>query len=419
MAKVRIVSFGCSNNIAEGEMMAGLLYSAGHEIVEQGEEILVINLCTVKGPSINKGLRLARKSSARIIFAGCIPKGEVDNLLGLKAGACLINTHNIHRIVEAVENIQQGKQVSFLDDTKEPKLSIPRKRKNNVISIIPISSGCVSSCNYCIVKTIKGTLLSYSIESIMNEVRASLGQGCRELWITAQDTGCYGMDINTNLPELLKTILSIEGDYKIRLGMANPDFIHKHLDELIKLFKHDNIFKFLHIPVQSGSDKILKDMNRNYSIEEYKKIVSEFRKAIPEITISTDVILGYPTETRNDFEATLKLIKETVPDILNVNRYWSMQGTPASNLKSLPSEILKQRSLETVELFEKIAMERNKQWLGWSGKILIDEKGKTGTFMGRNFAYKPVIIKGDFNLGDEINVKIEDTNEHYLLASMD
>lgn len=396
--------------------MAGLLQLEGYEIVNNNEDLIIINLCSVKGPSLHKGLREAKKSNAKVIFAGCIPKHEVNNLLKLKPKASLINTHNIDRIVEAVEKTLDNKQVQFLNDSKKVKLCMPRKRKNKVISIIPISSGCVSSCNYCIVKSIKGDLFSYPLNKILEEVNLSLNQGCKELWITAQDTGCYGLDIGTSLPELLKQILEIKGNFKIRLGMANPNFIYKYLKELIEIFKDDKMFKFLHLPIQSGSDKILKDMNRKYSVKQYKEIIKEFKRQIPEMTISTDLILGYPTETEKEFQESIDLVKETKPDILNINRFWSMPNTAASKLKALPSEVLKKRSLEMVKLFDEIALVNNSKWLNWEGEILIDEKGKGDSFVGRNFAYKPIIVKGNFKLGEQTKVKIKEITKFDLRA---
>ncbi|MBU4242201.1 MAG: tRNA (N(6)-L-threonylcarbamoyladenosine(37)-C(2))-methylthiotransferase, partial [Nanoarchaeota archaeon] len=372
--------------------------------------------CSVKGPSLHKGLREAKKSNAKIIFAGCIPKHEVKHLLELKPKASLINTHNIDRIVYAVEKTLENKQVKFLNNSKKLKLCIPRKRKNKVISIIPISSGCVSSCNYCIVKSIKGDLFSYPPNKILEEVNQSLEDGCKEIWITAQDIGCYGLDIGTTLPKLLKQILEVKGNFKIRLGMANPNFVHKSLKELIEIFKDEKMFKFLHIPIQSGSDKVLKDMNRKYSVEQYKEIITKFKQQIPEMTISTDLILGYPTETEEYFQESINLIKETKPDILNINRFWSMPNTVANKLKSLPSEVLKKRSLKITNLFDKITLENNSKWLNWKGEILIDEKGKNGTFVGRNFAYKPVVIKGKFKLGELIKIKVKETTKYDLRA---
>ena len=150
------------------------------------------------------------------------------------------------------------------------------------------------------------------------------------MWLTSQDTACYGYDIDTNIVNLLKKILKMQRDFRIRLGMGNPDYFPDYLDELIEVFKDRRMYKFLHIPVQAGSDNVLKAMKRNYSISTFKNIIRKFRSNIPDITLSTDIICGYPDETDEDFEETIKLIKEIRPDVLNISRFWPRPGTIAA-----------------------------------------------------------------------------------------
>ena len=417
MAKVRIVTFGCSNNVAEGEIMAGLLREYGYDIVESGEDISIINLCSVKGPSLNKGIREARNSSSKVIFSGCIPRHGISKLLEVRPDASLLNTHSIENVVDAVEQTLAGRRVEYLEESRKAKLCLPRHRKNSIVAIIPISSGCVSSCSYCAVKAIKGSLFSYPPEKIVWEIKESLADGCRELWVTAQDTGCYGEDIGKDLPFLLDTILDLEGNFMVRLGMANPAFVHKHLDAMVSAFNHPKMFKFLHVPLQSGSDNILNAMRRNYTARTFREIVERFRKEIPDITISTDMIVGFPGETEKDFQDSMDLLEDVRPDILNLNRFWAMPGTAAAKMKPLPSEIIKERSLKMALLFDEISLERNQRWIGWEGSVIIDEKGKAGTFIGRNFAYKPVVLKGAFQLGEELRIRVEKATLHDLRAS--
>jgi tRNA A37 methylthiotransferase MiaB len=178
------------------------------------------------------------------------------------------------------------------------------------------------------------------------------------------------------------------------------------------------MFKFLHIPVQAGSDDVLKAMKREYSVESFENIITKFRQAIPEITISTDIICGYPGETDEDFKKTYELIERIKPDVLNISRFWPMPGTIAGKKKQLPSEVLKERSIMLKSLHDKIAFESNKKWIGWEGKIIIDELGKSDTFVGRNYTYRPVIVKGNFKLGDTIFVKIKNITRHDLRAEI-
>jgi MiaB/RimO family radical SAM methylthiotransferase len=200
----------------------------------------------------------------------------------------------------------------------------------------------------------------------------------------------------------------------VRLGMTNPQYVLRYLDDLINILKDKKMFKFLHIPLQSGSDKILSDMNRPYSQKDYIKIIKKLKKHHPDLTISTDIIVGFPTETDKDFQDTLECIRSTRPDILNISRYWPRPGTKAAALKQLDGKIVKERSKVLLELFNKISKENNSRWLGWQGSVLIDEVGKDDSFIGRNYAYKPIIVKGRFKLGEKINVKITETTVHDL-----
>ena len=237
--------------------------------------------------------------------------------------------------------------------------------------------------------------------------------------VAEQDNAAYGLDCRTNLIELLKKICSIKGNFYIRIGMMDPDNVLNILDELIEMYKNPKIFKFLHIPLQSGSDRILKLMNRKYKTEDFKKIIMKFKGEIPDITISTDIICGFPGETAKDFNLSLKLIAWLKPDVLNISRYWKRKGTLAAEF---PNQVLgrdiKARSTAMTKLFSSIAPKRNKSWLGWSGKILIDEKGKPGSWIGRSFTYKPVVIKSDSNLaGQKLKVKITEAKPNYLIGT--
>lgn len=225
-------------------------------------------------------------------------------------------------------------------------------------------------------------------------------------------------DGKQKIVELLKQILSIPIDFKLRLGMMNPGNTITILDELIEIYKNPKMFKFLHIPIQSGNDGILKLMNRKYTVENFFDVVNEFRKNIPEITISTDIIVGFPSETEEQFEDSLNLLKRIKPDVLNLSRYAVREDTIAAKMKQLSTNTLKQRSRTMTNMYREIALENNKKWINWQGKILIDEKGKHDSWIGRNYCYKPVVVKGDFNLGDEIEVKIVDATSFDLRGEL-
>jgi len=216
--------------------------------------------------------------------------------------------------------------------------------------------------------------------------------------------------------ELLDEVLNIKGDFKIRLGMINPNFALKYLDRLIKVYKNEKMFKFLHVPVQSGNNRILKLMRRKYTVEDYKKIVSRFKKEIPDITVSTDIICGFPSETEEEFLDSFNLIKETKPDILNINMFWPRPKTEAAKMKQIPSWKIKERTRKLTKLFHRIALEQNKKWIEWNGEIIIDGYGKNNTSVGRNYAYKQVVLKGKYKFGEKVKVEISKATKFDLRA---
>jgi len=415
MVKVNFITQGCSSNLRESEIMMGLLDESGYKIAkdENESEVNVVNICTVKGDmtALKEIARLKKKfPEKKLIVAGCINESIIPKIKNLDRGISLVNTHNLGRISSVVENLLGNATLELLDKKYEQKVNLPSVRKNPIIGIVPILNGCNYFCTFCSTKLVKGKLFSYPMDAIREDVKSHLKSGCREIWITSNDTGAYMVDMGgkSKLVGLMEQILSIPLDFKVRIGMMNPGNTIPALDKLIELYKHPKMFKFLHVPVQAGNNEVLKAMNRRYSAEDFIKIVEAFRKEIPEITISTDIIVGFPSETEWQFEDSLNLIKKTRPDIVNISRYAARDGTIAAKMKQFSTNELKRRSKLMTDVFRKIAYENNKKWLNWEGKILIDDAGKDNSWIGRNDFYKPVIVKGNFRLGDDIKVKIND-----------
>ena len=342
MANVHIQTHGCSANLAESEAMMGLLAKGGFKIVGDIEhsDISIINICTVKGCNVPiKEIKNFTEQfpDKKLVIAGCISRDILPQLRKISQDASLINTHNIHRIVEAVEEALQGNVLEALTQERIDKAALPKLRASRTIGIVPIASGCADFCTYCSVKLIKGHIFSYPEESIINEVKKNVEQGCKEIWLTAQDTGAYGLDAEKiKLPDLLNNILnSVQGNYKIRLGMANPRHVRDMIDELISIYQDDRMFKFLHIPVESGNNEILGKMARRYNVHEFKEIIDKFRKYVKGITIATDMIVGFPTETELQFQDSLHLIQETMPDVINISRFSLRPNTAAARMKQV------------------------------------------------------------------------------------
>lgn len=416
MISIFIQTFGCSLNVSDSEVMAGLLEKADFKIVHKPEEaaLIIINSCNVKGRTQNlffSYLEQMQQLKKPIIVGGCIPK----TLPARVAEFSLISPDQLNMIVEVVEETLNGNTIASLADGLLQRLNLPKVRRNPVVEIVPISKGCLGSCSYCIVKKARGSLASYPAEEILKQARDAIKDGVKEIWVTSQDSGCYGKDSHGTLPELLQQLCSLEGDFRIRLGMLNPHWALEYLDRLVEVYRHQKMFKFLHIPVQSGSNEILKRMNRRYTKEDFISIVQRFKKEIPGITIATDVICGFPGETKAQFEETLQLIRTTRPVILNISRFSPRPGTQAVYMSDQLSGVeIKSRSRTLTTEFEWIAFEENRAWKNWVGGIIIDEQGKNNTFVGRNNSYKPVIVEGNFRLGQGVKVKIAATTKHDL-----
>ena len=419
MAKVRIEYYGCSANVADAEMIAGILAKEGHEIVNYDEDLNIIVTCTVKDATANRMIyRIRRLSNKPLVVAGCFAKAEHDRVERLNSDASILSPDAIDKVDEVVKQALIGNKLKILEGSAN-KANLPRLRLNPVVSIVEIGSGCLSECTFCETKVAKGWLKSYDPRHITREVSNSIKEGAKEIWLTSTDNGAYGHDLNTNLAKLLNDICSIDGNFKVRVGMMNPMFMPFMLEDLIEAYRDDKIFKFLHIPVQSGSDKILAAMKRNHKAELFMDIVKRFRSEIKDMTIATDIIVGFPGEDDDDYNATIDLIRESKPDIVNIARYSARPNTPARLMSNkVDVKVMKERSSLLHNIAEEISFERNKRWIGWKGRIIIDELSKNGV-QGRNFAYKPIFLRNEhIELGKDIKIKVVKALPNSLLAKI-
>ena len=421
MTKVNFITQGCSSNLRESEIMMGLLKNSGYEIIEDENEsnVNVVNICTVKGDTTAlREIRRLKKEfpEKKLIVAGCITESIVPKIKEIDKNISFVNTHNLGKITAVVENSANGTVLELLDKKYEQKVNLPSVRKNPVVGIVPILNGCNYFCTFCSTKLVKGKLFSYPMDAIRQDVKEHLKVGCKEIWITSNDTGAYMVEQGgkQKLVELLEQVLTIPMNFKLRLGMMNPGNTLKILDELIEIYKNPKMFKFLHIPLQPGNKEILELMNRRYSVEDFIKVVESFRKKTPEITISTDMIVGFPSETDAQFQDSTDVLRKIKPDVVNLSRYAAREGTIAAKMKQVSTNKMKERSTIMTKLYRYISLENNKNWIGWQGKLLIDEQGKNESWIGRNYCYKPVIVKGNFKLGEEIDVKINDATSFDL-----
>ncbi len=421
---VYIENYGCASNKFDLQIMLAYLMKAGYEIsnVPESADILIINTCGVKTPTEDKILaRLRSLNSLRkpIIIAGCLPKINLPAIQRCVSDySAVLDPYSCDKILLAVKGAERGeKNKEFFSQKPKVKLKLPRVRTNDVVEVIQIAEGCAGFCAYCCTRFARGRLFSYPKELIVNNIKRAVRDGVKEVWITGQDTGAYGIDIETDLVELLEDVCKIDGDFLVRVGMMNPNHALRMLHRLIEVYKDEKIFKFLHLPVQSGDDEVLKRMKRLYSVDDFKHVVKAFREAFPDISLATDVIVGFPGESEEEFEGTLRLIEDVKPDIVNVSKFFPRPSTEAARMKpKVDVNIVKARSKSISELASKISLERNLRWLGWSGHALIDEVGlKPNTWIGRNYAYKPIVVKSqEPSLGDILEVEVVNAHSTYL-----
>jgi len=419
-------NYGCVANRFDMELMLGQLIKEGYRLAADPKkaDVLLINTCGVKKPTedrISERIRRLSRLDKPLIIAGCLPRINIKAIQRVAPNfAVMLDPKSVDRIVNAVRLAREGKRgIIFFSDTVPMKLDLPIYRTSRVIGIIMISEGCLGSCAYCCVRFARGILHSFPMGAIVKKVREAVLDDTKEIWLTSQDCGAYGADIDANLAELLRRCCEVPGRFLIRVGMMNPRHVLKILHELVDSFKNEKIFNFLHLPVQSGDDKVLRKMNRGYSVREFEEIVRTFRKEVPKLTLATDIICGFPGEDLRAFENTIHLVEEIKPDVVNISRFFPRPGTPAEKMRQLDAKLIKSRSRRLSEIVRRVSWKKNEEWIGWEGEILVDEKGKGSSWIGRNFAYKPIVVRSDKNLiGRFLKVRVTRAFPTYLEADI-
>lgn len=421
---IYIETFGCTFNQADSEILAGLLHKEGNNMVEEVEdaEVMIINTCYVKQPTEQKVVNRIRKlqeeyPQKNLIISGCMVEIDQDKLEKIAPGASWIGPHKLNSAPEIVKSVHAGETVRMTGFEGMNKVCLPKIRSNKLINIIQICEGCDGFCSYCCTRIARGKLHSYPVELIRQEAENAIKDGCVELQLTAQDTAAYGKDSGTSLPELINDVTSLEGKFKVRVGMMHPKSVKDNVDELIQAFKSDKVYKFIHIPIQSGSDQVLVDMNRGHSVREFVDIISKLRREIPEISISTDIIVGYPTEDEDAFQDTLKLIDEIQPDFLHISKYHHRPGSHSSDLQEIEHQNMKKRSKELNDLKAAIALRNNEKLVGKVLRVLVTDVGSKGGFLSRTDSYKTVVVV-DASLGSFVDVEITEAKGTYLMGEV-
>lgn len=427
-----IETYGCAANKADSAIMETALRNSGyHRTTFEEAKYVIINTCAVKQATENK-LRSRLKDlhaysikhpSKKIIIAGCLPHISPDYIDIIKelipTFSAILGLNSISKIPDIIRKIEEGAEnIIFSSEKKIDKAHcLSDHSTNKLTAIIPISEGCYGACTYCCVKNARGALKCYEPHSIISSAEHYLKQGTKQLYLTSQDCSNYKFN-STSLADLIRDINAFPYDFFLRLGMINPSYLYEHLDQVIQILQFNKVYQFLHIPIQSGSNRILKKMNRPYKNSQTLGKIALLRKKFPYLTISTDIICGFPSESEYEFYKTINIIKWLQPEILNISQFTPRPNTKAKEMEQLSSEIIKDRSTRLSKVFRKSLNYLNEKWKGWEGKILVLHEGtEENQVFGRNFAYKNVFLKDpNVELGTFVNVEITKVEGFNLYA---
>ncbi|RQD70272.1 MAG: tRNA (N6-isopentenyl adenosine(37)-C2)-methylthiotransferase MiaB [Halanaerobium sp. MSAO_Bac5] len=435
--KYHIITYGCQMNEHDSEKLAGMLENLGYNNTEQLEnaDIILLNTCTIRENAelkifgkLGQLKEYKRKNPDLIIgIGGCMMQLEepVEEIYKKYRHVDLIfGTHNIHQVPELIQKIEKNrKRVVEVWDQEEGLIpDLPSQRESEYSAWISIIQGCNNFCTYCIVPYVRGRERSRPLEAIVNEAEKLAAEGVKEITLLGQNVNSYGNDLEEKIdfPLLLEELNKVEALKRIRFMTSHPrDFSHKLLMAIKNLTK---VAEHIHLPIQSGSNKILKEMNRGYCREYYIKTVKEIQNKVPEAAISTDFIVGFPGESDEDFEQTLDLVKELRFDMAYTFIYSPRSGTPAARREDqIAEEVKKERLNRLMEIQNKISYEKNQKLIGKTQKILLTGPSNRNqeVYEGRTRSNKICFIdKRPDLIGEIVKVKIDSAKSWTLQGTV-
>lgn len=391
--RVFIETYGCRYNAGSTLKLVEILKKKGCNVVDTVEEseIVIVNTCTVVASTERRMLRrLSVLGDRNLYVTGCMAEIQRDAIRGVCSPG-FIPDALIQEKYHKVNTVAR----------------IP-------VAIIQIASGCLGKCSYCITRRARGTLKSVPLTGILNEVRAYANAGAVEIQLTAQDASAWGRDLGLTLPDLLHALAELDGDFKIRVGMMNPSTVFGILEDLVEAFNAKNLFRFIHIPVQSGSDCVLQRMQRGYCANDFKEILHAFRRRFPEVSVATDIIVGYPGEEDQNFEKSLSLIRNGHFHKVNVTRYSRRPYTAAYSLPDTPETIKKERSRSLQACAEAMSESIHARYVGRTVPFLVTEQVRKGSVMARTPSYVGIVIPEDLPAGYCGRAEIRQARAYYL-----
>ncbi|HHV99276.1 MAG TPA: tRNA (N(6)-L-threonylcarbamoyladenosine(37)-C(2))-methylthiotransferase MtaB [Clostridiaceae bacterium] len=434
MKRVAFYTLGCKVNQYETEAISELFVNEGYEVVDFDSvaDVYVINTCTVTGLSDRKSRQIIRRAKARnensiVVVAGCYSQtapGEVESIPGVDL---IIGTKERSKIVDFVREVEkEGKKLNVVGNIMEVKdfeeLEIETYHERTR-AFIKIQEGCNQFCSYCIIPYARGPVRSRNEINILREVKRLADAEFKEIVLTGIHIASYGKDLkNTSLLELIKKVHEVDGIERIRLGSIEPRIITKEfVDTIAKLHK---VCPHFHVSLQSGCDEILKRMNRKYTTSEYREAIRLLRENIPDVAVTTDVMVGFPGETDEEFEKSYKFLEEIAFAKMHVFKYSPRKGTPAYSFKDqVPAQKKEERSSRLIELSDKNTLAFNRKFIGRVMPVLFEQQI---SFRGEDYIeghttnYIRVLCKGDNNLkGKIIGVRLKEPVEDCVLGEIE
>lgn len=430
MKKVAFHTLGCKVNQYETQAMGELFEKEGYKIVADSEvaDVYVINTCTVTNVGDKKSRQFIRRSKrknpdALVVVVGCYAQTAPQEVLGVEGVNIIIGTNERSKIVDAVKKCNSNEKINLVDDIMKIKkfeeMSIADV-KDKTRAFLKIQEGCNQYCSYCIIPYARGQIRSRGKVEIIKEVKKLVEIGFKEVVLTGIHVASYGKDLDTDvrLIDVLKEVNDINGLERIRLSSLEPTLF---TDEFLsKLSKLDKICEHFHLSLQSGCNKILKKMNRKYTAEEYSSIVNRIRKVYPEVALTTDIIVGFPEETDEDFNITYDFVKKIDFSEIHVFKYSPRKGTPAAQHKSQIDGIVKHyRSEKLIELGEELKRNYREKFIGRRKKVLFETLSKevSGYIEGYTDNYLKVLASDDdVQEGDLIVVTLSELKEEIIFS---
>lgn len=409
--RVLVEQHGCATTEGEARVIEGILEARGHTraaTLDEADAVVLVT-CTVVERTERTMLRRIRDLAAtgkELVVSGCMAGAQVETIKHAAPAALVLPPAFLHQVGDLLEE----KQADFC---YAPKAGLPRTREG-VLETLVINEGCTGACTFCLTKIARPGLRSYPSRDIITDARRAVEAGAVELRITSQDTAAYGLDSGETLPALLRGLCEIPGDFRIRVGMMNPFALEHVQDELLDAFDHEKVFKFLHLPLQSGSPRILRAMKRGHDATSALAQAAAFRARFPDLLLATDIIAGFPGETDADFHQTLEALDAMQPDIVNITRFSAREGTPAATMDdAVHGPIAKARSRALTSWREKTGAKRFGAHTGREHDVLVTEPGKPGTVLARTDTYHQVALP-ERPLGTRGRARITGATPHYL-----